>query len=75
MSIVDSSAPPPSSYSSVRSLGIVAPIAAVVIAAEMLLFCALHLSRMRMNGQVVYWVVVALSAICVVGDGGRRCPQ
>jgi hypothetical protein len=45
----------------VSSLGMAAPAAAVVIAAEMLLFCVLHLaSRTPVNGQVAYWLVVAL---------------
>lgn len=44
-------------------LGILAPIAAVVIAAEMLLFCGLHFySRAKGYGQVIYWLGVAVIA-------------
>ncbi len=42
------------------SLAILAPIAAVCIAAEMLLFCGLHFrSGGASNGPVIYWLVVA----------------
>jgi len=42
-----------------RSLGVLAPIAASFIAAEMLLFCALHLtSRSTEYGPMMYWLVV-----------------
>jgi hypothetical protein len=41
-------------------LGILAPIAAACIAAEMLLFCGLHLySRDANYGPMIYWLVVA----------------
>ena len=53
-----------------KPLAILAPIAAVVIAAEMLLFCALHLaSGDPSHGQMVYWLVVA--AICAFIAYGR----
>ena len=46
-----------------RSLGVLAPIAAVYVAAEMLLFCAVHLNSGETNhSPVVYWLVVA--AVC-----------
>lgn len=46
------------------------PIAAVVIAAEMLLFCALHLaSGDRNSGPMIYWLVVA--AVCAFIAYGR----
>ena len=46
-----------------KPLGILAPIAALVIAAEMLLFTALQLSSGNGNaGSIVYWLVVA--AVC-----------
>jgi hypothetical protein len=46
-----------------KPLGILAPIAAACIAAEMLLFVALHVSSgSSENGQMTYWLVVA--AIC-----------
>ena len=45
------------------SLSILAPIAAACIAAEMLLFCGLHLASGDANyGPMVYWLVVA--ALC-----------
>ena len=44
-----------------KSLGILAPIAAVVIAVEMFYFCAVHLlSGNAYNFQVTYWLVVAV---------------
>lgn len=46
-----------------NSLGILAPIAAVCVAAEMLLFSGLHLYSGDPNyGPMIYWLVVA--AIC-----------
>ena len=43
-----------------KSLGAWAPIAATVIAAEMLLFCGVHLASGDTNhGPMVYWLVVA----------------
>jgi hypothetical protein len=46
------------------------PIAAIVIAAEMLLFCVLHLASGDPNhGQLIYWLVVA--AICAFVAYGR----
>jgi hypothetical protein len=51
-------------------LAIVAPIAAVYIAAEMLLFSVLHIySGNAKYGPVIYWFVVA--AICVFIAYGR----
>jgi hypothetical protein len=53
-----------------KPLGVLAPVAAVVIAAEMLLFCALHLASGDPNhGQMIYWLVVA--AICAFIAYGR----
>lgn len=47
-----------------------APVAAIVIAAEMLLFCVLHLASGDPNhGQLIYWLVVA--AICAFIIYGR----
>ena len=47
-----------------------APIAACVIAAEMLLFCAVHLaSRPTSHGPLAYWLVVA--AACAFVAYGR----
>lgn len=46
-----------------KSHGKLAPLAALVIAAEMLLFCAVHLfSGDPTYGSIVYWLVVA--AVC-----------
>ena len=46
------------------------PVAALVILAEMLLFCALHLaSGAKFDGQVIYWLVVA--AVCGFIAWGR----
>jgi hypothetical protein len=43
------------------SLAILAPIAAACIAAEMLLFCALHIySGDASYGPMIYWLVVAV---------------
>ena len=53
-----------------KRLAILAPIAAALIAAEMLLFCALHLSSGDTNyGPMIYWLVVA--AICAFIAYGR----
>lgn len=52
------------------SLGILAPIAATCIAAEMLIFCGLHLrSGDTEYSPVVYWLVVA--AVCAFVAYGR----
>jgi hypothetical protein len=46
-----------------KPAAVLAPIAAVLIAAEMLVFCVLHMSAGDPNyGPVIYWLVVA--AIC-----------
>jgi hypothetical protein len=52
-----------------KSLAILAPIAAICIAAEMLLFCGLHISSGDKNyGPMVYWLVVAaISAFIAYG--------
>lgn len=51
-------------------LAILAPLAALVIAAEMLLFCGLHVSSGEKNyGPMIYWLVVA--AICAFIAYGR----
>jgi hypothetical protein len=53
-----------------KRLGVLAPIAAIVIAAEMLLYCGLHLSSgMTNHAEMVYWLVVA--AICAFIAWGR----
>jgi hypothetical protein len=50
--------------------GLLAPIAAILITAEMLLFCVLHVSSGESNyGPMVYWLVVA--AICAFIAWGR----
>jgi DoxX-like protein len=53
-----------------KSLAVLAPIAAACIAAEMLLFCGLHLYSGDPNyGPMIYWLVVA--AICAFIAYGR----
>ena len=53
-----------------KSLAILPPIAAACIAAEMLLFCALHIYSGNPNyGPVTYWLVVA--AVCAFIAYGR----
>jgi hypothetical protein len=53
-----------------KSLGILTPIAAVIIAAEMLFFCGVHLSYGDGNyGPMMYWLVVAI--ICAFIAYGR----
>ncbi|WP_193164749.1 DoxX family protein [Microbulbifer hainanensis] len=53
-----------------KPLGYLVPIAAVVIALEMLLFCVLHLSSGAASySSVIYWLVVA--AICAFIAYGR----
>jgi|SRR5664280_2595420 len=53
-----------------KPLAIVAPIAAACIAAEMLLFCGMHIYSGGANyGPVFYWLVVA--AICAFIVYGR----
>jgi len=43
-----------------RPVGIVAPIAALCVAAEMLAFCAIHLRSGDANyGPMIYWLVIA----------------
>lgn len=53
-----------------KSYGILAPIAAVIVAAEMLLFSVVHLSSGDTNnGPMIYWLVVA--AFCSLLAYGR----
>ena len=53
-----------------KPLAILAPIAAVCIAAEMLLFSVLHIrSGDAKNGPMIYWLVVA--ALCAFIAYGR----
>jgi hypothetical protein len=53
-----------------KPLAILAPIAAIGIAAEMLLFCGLHIYSGDTNyGPMIYWLVVA--AICAFIAYGR----
>lgn len=53
-----------------KPLATLAPIAVVCIAAEMLLFCGLHIQSGDANhGQMLYWLVVA--AICAFIAYGR----
>jgi hypothetical protein len=53
-----------------KSLGLLAPIAAILIAAEMLLFGVLHISSGDSSyGPMIYWLVVA--AICAFVAYGR----
>lgn len=53
-----------------KSLGFLAPIAAILIAAEMLFFCLLHLvSGAAGYGPMIYWLVVA--AVCAFIAYGR----
>lgn len=55
------------------SLGILAPIAAACIAAEMLLFSGLHIYSGDANyGPMIYWLVVA--AVCAFIAYGRWVP-
>lgn len=53
-----------------KPLAILAPVAAICIAAEMLIFSGLHMfSGATNHGSVVYWLVVA--AICAFIAYGR----
>lgn len=53
-----------------KKLGMLAPVAAILIAAEMLLFCALHLQSGDPNySPVIYWLVVAV--VCAFIAYGR----
>ena len=52
-----------------KSSGSLAPIAALLVAAEMLLFCVLHVSSGESSyGPMIYWLVVAaISAFIAYG--------
>jgi len=53
-----------------KSWAISVPVAAIFIAAEMLAFCALHLSSGDgNNGQIIYWLVVTV--VCAFIAYGR----
>jgi xanthine/uracil/vitamin C permease (AzgA family) len=53
-----------------KPLAFLAPLAAIVIAAEMLLFCGLHIASGDQNyGPMIYWLVVA--AVCAFIAYGR----
>ncbi len=56
-----------------RSLGLLAAIGALGVAAEMLLFCGVHLaSGDRKRGPMIYWLVVAaVGALLAYGRLGR----
>lgn len=56
-----------------RPLAFLVPLAAILIAAEMLLFCGLHIaSGDGSYGPMLYWLVVA--AICAFIAYGRLVP-
>lgn len=49
-----------------KPLAILAPIAAACIAAEMLLYCGLHISSRDANyGPMIYWLVVAAISVFI----------
>jgi len=53
-----------------RPLAVLAPFAALALAAEMLLFCVVHLaSKAAETGPLVYWLVAA--AFCAFTAYGR----
>lgn len=53
-----------------KSAGILAPVAAACVAAEMLLFCGVHIySGDANNNPMIYWLVVA--AVCAFIAYGR----
>jgi hypothetical protein len=53
-----------------KSLGKLVPVAAIIIAAEMLIFSVLHITSGDTNqGEMIYWLVVA--AICAFITYGR----
>ena len=53
-----------------KARGNLAPLAAVIIAGEMLVFCGVHLYSGDTNhGQIIYWLVVA--AVCAFTSYGR----
>ena len=53
-----------------KPLGLLAPMAAVLIAAEMAIFCGLHLGSGDPNrGPMLYWLAVAV--LCAVIAYGR----
>jgi len=57
-----------------KPLAHLAPIAAICIAAEMLLFCGVHIaSGDKSYGPMIYWLVVA--AICAFIAYGRLAPK
>jgi len=57
-----------------KPLAVLVPLAAILIAAEMLLFCGLHLaSGDRSYGPMAYWLVVA--TICAFIAYGRFAPK
>lgn len=44
-----------------KKFALTAPVVALVIAAEMILYCVLHLfSKEGFNSQMIYWIVVTL---------------
>jgi len=59
----------------IKSLSIAIPIAALVIAAEMLLFCGVHIASGNISnvGPMMYWLVVA--ALCAFIAYGRLVLQ
>jgi uncharacterized membrane protein YphA (DoxX/SURF4 family) len=54
----------------IKKLGVLAPVSALIIAAEMLLFCVLHFISGSTNySQPIYWLVVAV--VCIFIAYGR----
>lgn len=51
----------------VPSLALLAPVAAIGVAIEMLAFIGLHLYKgfARVRGPMIYWLVVAVFAACI----------
>lgn len=52
-----------------KPLGSLAPIAAICIAVEMLIFSGIHISHNASYGPVIYWLIVAV--ICIFISYGR----
>jgi DoxX-like family len=60
-----------------KRLGWMIPVSALVIAAEMLMFCAYHLkSGIPQHGEMIYWLVIAglCGFIALARIKGRSAP-
>ncbi len=59
-----------------KHLGIAAPIAAVFVVSEMLLYCVIHsFSGITEHNEIIYWLVVAAIGSFIAYGRFKLCPH